>query len=542
MLKLGHALQGAIHATTQESLKRPDAHDVIVVGAGAAGGLAALLLAEAGLRVLVLDAGWPHEGSPLINAIVRKLADPKNLRFVPPRFAILPKAAIRGVGLLRQPVQSRLPAWGREPEAFVDDRKCPYVTPPNRPFIWIRARQIGGRMVVSTHGGQYYRLSPSDLAPGDGSRPSWPLEPGELDPWYSLVEHRLRLSGAREGIAWQPDSELGRVLTPNTNESSLMNSIRSSWPASRPMLGRFAPPLDGLEGAARTGRLRCRQGAIVKRIEVHPSGHVSGVSLFDLETRSEVRVSAPMVFLCASALESTRLLLLSETTNSPDGLGGGSGALGRHLMDHMIVAGWGSAPPLPASHHHEENRLIYLPRFDARADPKPGPGPGVGVQLYQWPGTPTNSGFCAVTFGEMLPRSENRVMLHPKRRDAWGIPVLFIDCAYDDADLALARLQIETIRELAGATGVTLTSINTRPTMPGICAHECGTARMGRDPRDSVLDPHNQCWEAKGLYVTDGASFVTQGSQNPTLTILALTARACHHAVGRTPEGSRLLT
>jgi choline dehydrogenase-like flavoprotein len=516
---------------------------VIVVGAGAAGGLAAVLLAEAGLRVLVLDAGWGHEGSPLqtlTNDMVRKLADPENLRFIPPRFALLAKAALRGFGLVRQPVQSRLTAaWGREPEAFVDDRKCPYVTAPNRPFVWIRARQIGGRMVVSAHGWQYYRLSPSDLAPGDRSRLGWPLELGELDSWYSLVERRLGLSGARDGIAWQPDSELGAVLTPTANESSLMRSIRSRWPASRPMLGRFAPPMDGLEGAARTGRLRCRQGAIVKRIEVDPSGHVSGVSWFDLQTRSDMRVSAPIVFLCASALESTRLLLLSKTTNSPDGLGGGSGALGRHLMDHMIVSGWGSAPPLPASHILEERRSIYLPRFDARADPKPGPGPGFGVQLYQYPGTPTQSHFIAATFGEMLPRPENRVVLHPKRRDAWGIPVLFIDCAYDDADLARARLQIEGIRELAGAAGATLTGINSRPTVPGVCVHECGTARMGRDPRDSVLDPHNQCWEAKGLYVTDGASFVTQGTQNPTLTILALTARACHHAVAavaRTPQ------
>jgi choline dehydrogenase-like flavoprotein len=138
----------------------------------------------------------------------------------------------------------------------------------------------------------------------------------------------------------------------------------------------------------------------------------------------------------------------------------------------------------------------------------------------------------------MPPRSENRVTLHPKRRDAWGIPILHIDCRYSDADLALAREQATAIREISEAIGVTLSAVATQPRPPGSAIHECGTARMGKDPAASVLDPHNQCWEAQGLYVTDGACFPTQGTQNPTLTILALTARACHHGVngGRTNQ------
>ena len=179
----------------------------------------------------------------------------------------------------------------------------------------------------------------------------------------------------------------------------------------------------------------------------------------------------------------------------------------------------------------DDGRAVYLPRFDARDDPEASPGRGFGVQVYQFHGARGRSHFTAVSFGEMLPRPENCVTLHPARRDAWGIPILKIDCRYSSAELAGARDQAMAIRDIAAAARVKLSRINERPAPPGSAVHECGTARMGSDPATSVLDSNNQCWQARGLYVTDGASFPSQGSQNPTLTILALTARACHHAV-----------
>ena len=178
----------------------------------------------------------------------------------------------------------------------------------------------------------------------------------------------------------------------------------------------------------------------------------------------------------------------------------------------------------------DDGRAVYLPRFDARDNLLPS-GRGFGVQLYQFPGGRGRSHFTAVSFGEMLPRPENCVTLHPTRRDIWGIPILKIDCRYSSAELARARDQAVAIRDIAAAAGVKLSRVNERPAPPGSAIHECGTARMGRDPATSVLDSNNQCWQAQGLYVTDGACFPSQGSQNPTLTILALTARACHHAV-----------
>jgi choline dehydrogenase-like flavoprotein len=153
------------------------------------------------------------------------------------------------------------------------------------------------------------------------------------------------------------------------------------------------------------------------------------------------------------------------------------------------------------------------------------------VQLYQEPASGERSYFTASSFAEMLPQPENQVTLDPERRDAWGIPVLRIDCTHRNGELRRARAQIAALRELAELAGVTLTTDNEAPALPGLAIHESGTARMGSDPASSVLDPHSQCWEAQGLYVTDGACFPSQGSQNPTLTILALTARACDHAL-----------
>ena len=223
--------------------------------------------------------------------------------------------------------------------------------------------------------------------------------------------------------------------------------------------------------------------------------------------------------------------MLSRSKKSPRGLGSGSGVLGHYLMDHVVLSGagigsWPFAEAMP-----EYGRCIYLPRFDARELSIPPPARGFGVQFYQSPVAGGRNYVIAVTFAEMLPRHESTVEIDPSMKDAWGIPVLRIDCAFDKGELARARDQILGIRELFALADAEPANIDEVPVSPGSAVHECGTARMGADPANSVLDPNNQCWDAKGLYVTDGACFPSQGNQNPTLTILALTARACDHAV-----------
>jgi choline dehydrogenase-like flavoprotein len=519
----GTALTAALRATPAEAARNAGHYDAIVVGAGAAGGMAACLLTEAGLRVLVLEAGVIR--SP-IHIYSRRVVRGLTRRILGTRaLAVVDR---------RQAIQTQCYAYALAPHAFVDDVDCPYVTPPDRPFVWLRARQLGGRWFIPSHGRQYYRLGPTDFAPSDDLSPPWPLKVGELDPWYAAVERRLGLSGRHDSLPWLPDSELSTVVEPNSTEAALQASILARWPGARPIMGRFAAPLNVLEAAAATGRLSIRAGAITRQIDVDNAGRVSGVFWINGQTRNEERAYAPLVFLCASTLESTRLLLLSRSARSPNGLGGSSNALGRYLMDHLPLRIDGIGPPLTSYPPVEDGRCIYLPRFDARDLATPNPGRGFGVQVTQTSPSEDHSVTMAVSFGEMLPRQENRVSLDPKRVDAWGIPVLHIDCAHNDAELSRARAQATALRELLEVAGAKLRFIGKIPAPPGLSNHECGTARMGSDPASSVLDPSNQCWGARGLYVTDGACFPSQGTQNPTLTILALTARACNHAVRTT--------
>ena len=528
-------LQAAIELATPNRVQNQKGFDAIVVGAGAAGGFAALLLCEAGLSVLLLDAGLPNRfrEAPVkwtTAAIVKGVANPALQSVLPIPIVNFGRKALRVAGMLHQPVQTKFWAWELAPDAFVDDRQNPYVNEPGSRFHWFRVHQIGGRMTVPGHGQQYYRFGERDLKPDDGLSPAWPITSAELGHWYDNVERRLRLVSGSEECPWVPSGRTAQTRNPTAGEAATMAALRARWPNIHSLLGRAAPPLSSVEMAAATGRLICRQGAIVSEVRIGRDGRASGVVWRDRATGAEMSAKAPIVFVCASALESTRILLSSRSA-SGESIGSRSGALGAHLMDHVIVYCDGIGGAIANGQEpFVQGRCVYLPRFDLR-EGQTAKARGYGVQIHRWSMGPSRSHMTAVSFGEMTPRKENRVVLDRERKDAWGLPVLRIACRHDDAELDRAKEQSAGLKEIADVLGVRLYRLNEAAAPAGTAVHECGTARMGDSPESSVLDPFNQCWDAKGIYVTDAAAFPSQGIQNPTLTILALTARACAHAV-----------
>ena len=248
-------------------------------------------------------------------------------------------------------------------------------------------------------------------ARADGLSTPWPLQPDELDPWYALVERRLGLSGMHDGLPWTPDSELTNFLTPTQSEATLRERLMARWPGAQPILSRYAPPLDALEAAARTGRLQCRQGAIVREIR---RGHLRGCSRGYLDRssdRSRTAIIRPAGFsLCVGSGIDSFADALAFTPWAP-GLGAISGVLGRHLMDHVVVSMEGVGLQQLSEPAPEDGRCLYLPRFDARASTVPNSGRGYGVQVYHLPVGGRRTYFAAFTFAEMLPRLENRVTL-----------------------------------------------------------------------------------------------------------------------------------
>lgn len=514
-----------------ESLVADDRFDAIIVGSGAAGGLASLRLCEGGLNVLMLDAGMDIStwGRPVTatTQLLTRLAANSPLAFSLSRpVARLAQRALRAVGRIRQPVQTQCFAWERMPQAFVDDRDYPYTTPDGRPFSWIRSHGLGGRMIVPGHGWQYYRLAQADFRPSSKERPAWPITLEDLAPWYEDVERLLGLSGREDGFSCPPDSLISNEIEPDALEARVINRVRARWPQAKVMLSRFAPPAASVARAAAAGRLTCRTGAVVERILHDSAGRASGAEWRDKRDGVLRMARAPIVFLCASTIESARILMASSTLSGRPP-GDASGALGTNLMDRIMVRAEG----MIANTNHlltpPPGRCIALPRFDLREGGSTEKR-GYGVQLYTYP-SGRASFFTAVAFIEASPRVSNRIRI---RSDGDSRPHhLEIDYSYSEDDLRLTAEASFALRELGTSVGAVLTHVDTVPSTPGLAIHECGTARMGSDPLTSVLNPHNECWDMPGLFVTDGASFPSQGSQNPALTIMALTARACQHVL-----------
>jgi len=426
----------------------------------------------------------------------------------------------------RQHVQSTCYAWASHPSGLIDDLDHPYTTPEGKPFAWIRARQEGGRMAVPEHGLQFYRFSDHDFkaASRDGFGVDWPISYADLRPFYDRVEREIRLVGNADDIAHLPNPVPGARIELTTYERHLDESIKRRWPDRRLIARRTAPPPISILAARASSKVTFRDGAVAREIAVDPaSGRAKGVRW--LEGGEEREADARVVVLAASTIESTRLLLNSRSPRHPDGIGNSSGNLGKYLMDHTYLMGMQATAParLPPT---ERMSWAYVPQFRNVASADERFLRGYGVYVF------TEEGRCGMTaFGEMLPRSSNRVTIDPERVDKWGIPVARIHCEHSDNELVQMEDAATECRAMLTEAGFEVDSKKPQVAMPGLAVHECGSARMGADRETSVLNSFNRCWDADNLFVVDGACFVSQGVQNPTLTMMALSLRASEHIV-----------
>ena len=551
-------------------------YDAIVVGSGATGGWAAKVLTEKGMKVLVLEAG-------------RNLDPAKDFREHTWPYELKYRGMMPGrVYAPRQPIQSRCYACNEYgSHLFVDDIDHPYTTPDDKPFWWIRGRHVGGRSV--TWGRQSYRHSDLDFkaASKDGFGEDWPFSYEELRPYYEMVEDFVGISGSVENLPQLPDSKFLPPMAMTCGEHLLKRGVEKKFSERKVIIGRaailtqahqgraachwcghcdrgcstysyYSSPGSTLPAAAKTGRMTLMPNSIVREIIIDPnSAKARGVRIVNQVTKRESEAHAKFILLCASTLESTRILLNSKSRQHPKGIGNSSDNLGHYLMDHFYqISAGGIVPVLKGSEYDfSDGRAngIYVPRFRNISDAtkkqeflrgygmqgsvRVGSGgsgareiPGFGPEFKKMVReNPQEVSWGLGAWGEMLPRYENQVSIHSSKVDAWGIPILHIDAKWSDNEFTMAKDALETILEIADAAGFRVNYRNDKPAPPGFCIHEVGTARMGTDSKKSVLNKWNQVWDAPNVFVTDGAAFVSQGCQNPTLTMMAITARACDY-------------
>jgi choline dehydrogenase-like flavoprotein len=554
-------------------------YDAIVVGSGISGGWAAKELTEKGLNVLLLEAGRP---------------------IVPEQDYVehVPAWELKYRGWDRREERIKTQKVQREcyyacdeysSKFFVNDLDNPYTTDPGKPFAWIRGRQVGGKSIM--WGRQSYRFSDIDFEANskDGIAVDWPIRYKDIAPWYDYVEDFAGISGQPEGLPQLPDGKFLPPMEMSCAELIVKDALPKHFDDGRMMtIGRcavltrvhrgraachycgvchrgcitrsyFSSLNSTLPAAEKTGRLTLRPYSVVHSLIFDPATRrVTGANVIDGQSKKTLEFHAKIVFLNASAIESARILLNSTSSEFPNGLANSSGELGRNLMDHVM--GGGADGVIPGNEDKEEfgNRPngIYVPRFRNIKTKEPflrGYGYQGGGYREGWGRGINSAGFGAdfkkalrkpgewrmslYGFGECLPNRDNYVEIDKGQVDAWGVPTLKIHCAFGDNEKAILKDMSVQAAEMLTAAGATEIHPFIEDNPPGLTIHEMGTARMGRDSKTSVLNEHNQAHDAKNLFVTDGACMVSSACVNPSLTYMALTARACDFAVSQMKKG-----
>lgn len=545
--------------------------DAIVIGSGVSGGFAAKELTEKGLRVLMLDRGrmvehgedYPYDGKPAYDVPAHNIM-PKPLQekdyFIAKRGYVQPS----NMGF------------------YNNDRMNPYAFDEGSKFYWIRPGAVGGKSLI--WGRWSFRWAPEDFEANkrEGIDGAWPIGYDDIAPWYAKVEDYIGVSGSRENLPYLPDSNFQPPMPMNIAEKWLKQQLEGKFPGrklintrlsnmteDKPDQGRtkcqfrnqcgngcsfgayFSTQAVTLPAARATGKLTLQSDAVVTNIEYDAAKkRVTGVRYIDAKSGQAQVVSADLVFLCASAMGSNQILLNSRAPGSERSHFDSSGTLGRYVMDHIFRVGIDGEIPGMTDFIEYGRRPggVYIPRFrNIGGEEGVGFKRGYGYQGSAWrvPAAPVGFGaemkhamrrygpwrFSMGAFGECLPYKDNHVSLHPSKVDRFGVPLMRFDVTFRENELKLiadAKVQGEAMLRAAGLQKVTS---NEGEHVPGDAIHEMGGARMGTDPRNSVLNGFSQAHDAPNLYVTDGAQMASASCVNPSLTFMALTMRAADHAV-----------
>lgn len=553
-------------------------YDAIVIGSGISGGWAAKELTEKGLKTLLLERG-------------------KNIEHVKdyeqsnkPIWEYAHRGRITTAQKATHPVQKRDYPYTEFNESWwVNDLECPY-TEVKR-FDWYRGFHVGGKSLM--WGRQCYRWGDLDFEANakEGIAVDWPIRYKDIAPWYDYVETFAGISGTVDGLPQLPDGKYLPPMHMNIVEQEVAKRIKAKWPGQRTMIiGRVAnltQPHNGrascqyrnwcsrgcpfgayfstqsatLPAAVATGNLTLRPFSIVNQILYDKDKkRARGVLVIDAETMETREYTAKVIFVCGSTLASTFILLNSVSDAFPNGIGNSSGQLGHNLMDHHFRCG-ASGDAEGFEDYYVEGRRpngIYVPRYrnlnGEKRDYLRGFGYQGGAGRLGWArevaelniggafkDTLTEPGVWRMGlggFGEMLPYYENKVWIDKSKKDKWGQPVLAIDCELKDNENRMRKDMIADASEMLEAAGVKNVKSYDNGSFPGMAIHEMGTARMGNDPKTSVLNRHNAMHDVPNVFVTDGSCMTSASCVNPSLTYMALTARAADFAVSELKKGN----
>jgi choline dehydrogenase-like flavoprotein len=554
--------------------------DAIVVGSGISGGWAAKELTEKGLKVLMLERGHHIEH-------VKDYAETNKPAWEYPHRGGRTQKMIEEYPVLKRDY----PLNERSLSFWAVDKDSPYVE--KKPFGWFRGYHTGGRSLM--WGRQSYRLSDLDFEANakDGIAVDWPIRYKDIAPWYDYAETFAGISGSKEGLPHLPDGKFLPPMDMNIVEQTVAARIKEHYNNQRTMIigrtanltqtiagrptpcqfrnicsngcpygGYFSTQSSTLPAANATGNLTLRTFSIVTEIIYDKNTKkAKGVRVVDARTNEALEFFSKIVFVCASTFNSAAILMRSATDVWPDGLGSSSGELGHNVMDHHLKLGASGYMDGFEDKYYSGFRPngIYVPRFRnlpggekrdyIRGFGYQGSGSrenwsrqvaelSIGADLKEALGQPGRWTMGIGGFGEMLPYHENKITLSKDKKDKWDMPVLEFDVEFKENELNMRKDMVADAVEMLEAAGVKEVKGYDNGCEPGWGIHEMGTARMGRDPKTSVLNSYNQIWDCKNVFVTDGSFMTSASCVNPSLTYMAMTARAADFAVKELKKGN----